>query len=320
MNSIASNPIAILLFFISAVNFALACLVFGRRPKAEINRVFAVTALSVAAWTLTSALFQATDSVAFATLWANISYVSALVVTASLFHFSQIYPQQGENRKGSKAERQFSRRLAWGLWGVMALLCLTPFWPHLVINHVELMPERRILTNAGLYLIAAFIFATVLGAMHALLRSIVVTHGRERMQARYVLTGMAVTALCGLVCNLVLPLMGNYSLVWLGPASSIIFVGCAVYSIVKEHLFDIRIIIHRSLVYGLLLALIAGVYSAIEFGLTDILQRSSIGGGNPLLSHIGGAVIVSLGVNPVRKWLERELNKVIFRRKHGGHK
>lgn len=303
------NSIAALLFFISVVNFVLAGLVFQRRPKAEINRVFAITALSVSAWTVTNALFQSTERVAAATLWANLSYVSALVVAASLFHFSQIYPQHGDQR------RVLTRRISWTLWAMAAVLCLTPFLPHFVINRVELIPERRILTNPGLYLIAAFIFATVLGAMRDLLRSLAVTQGRERMQARYVLTGMAVTAAFGLVCNLVLPLAGSYSLVWLGPASSIIFVGCAVYSIVKEKLFDIRIIIHRSVVYGLLLALTSGAYSAVEFGLTDVLQRSPAGDQHPLLSHIGGAIMVSICVNPVRKWLEKKVGRIIFRRR-----
>ncbi|MBV9468152.1 MAG: hypothetical protein JOZ57_02770 [Abitibacteriaceae bacterium] len=304
------ESIATLLFIVSTVNLCLAGLVFWRRPQAEINRVFAVTASSVAAWTVTNALFQATESVAAATLWANISYVSALIVVASLFHFSQIYPAHGDH-----LHRRIAPHAAWGLWLVTIFCGIMPFLPHFVINHVELTPERRIITNPGFYLLALFIFATVLGAMRSLLRSLIVTHGKERMQARYVLTGMAVTAAFGLICNLVLPLLNNYSLVWLGPASSLVFVGCTVYSIIKERLFDIRIIIHRSLVYGLLLSIISGIYSAIEFGLTDLLQRSTTGNQHPLLANIGTAVLVSLCVQPVRKWLERQLDRMIFQRR-----
>lgn len=305
------ETIALILFVVSAGNLALAWLVFRRSPKAQVNRVFAATALAVSVWTVTNALFQGTESVESATLWANVSYVSALVVAAALFHFSQIYPE-----RIGRPRRMLPSWAAWGIWIAVVALSITPFIPHFVINHVELVPERRILTNAGLYPIAAFILVTVLAAMRSLVHSLALTHDRERMQARYALTGMTVTAAFGLVCNLILPLTGNYSLVWLGPGSSLIFVGCTVYSIIKEHLFDIRIIIHRSLFYGLLLAVIAAGYSVVESSLTDLLQHSQIGRELPILSQFGGAVAVSLFISPARKWLEKQLNRIIFRRRH----
>lgn len=91
---------------------------------------------------------------------------------------------------------------------------------------------------------------------------------------------------------LALPLLSNYALVWAGPASSIIFVGCLVYSIAREKLFDIRIIIHRSMVYALL-SIISGAYSAIEFGLTDMMHFHFSSIAFAFAPHIGQWVYVS---------------------------
>ena len=302
--------VATLLYLVSFVNLALAGVVLGRNAKAEVNRVFALTAFSVASWTFTNAVFQATDSISMATLAANASYLSAIVVAASLFHFSQIFPQN------SARPKRRTHRAAWSLWIVAALVGLTPFIPHWVIQSVELDPARRIVTDNGLYPIAAFVFTTIVGSIRFLLQSLSTTAGKERMQTRYVLTGMTVTALIGLVCNLVLPLLGNYALVWLGPASSLVFVASTVYSIVKEHLFDIRLVIKRTLVYSFLLAGIAGGYSAVEYLLKAALQQTASSSVHPMVSNIGGAVAVSLFASPVRRWLEKRVDKLIFGRRH----
>jgi hypothetical protein len=309
------QAVALLLYLISLINLALAGVVFWRHPKAEVNRVFALTSVSVATWTLTNGLFQATDSLHMAVAAANVSYLSALVVAASLLHFSQIFPQHP-----NRPHRRMTSRAAWSLWIVTLVLGLTPFIPHFVIQSVQLEPARRILTNFGVYPILGFVLFAVLGAILFLLRSLAVTVGKERMQTRYVLTGMAVTSVVGLVCNLVLPLFGNYSLVWVGPASSLVFVASTVYSIVKEHLFDIRLVIKRTLVYSLLLAGIAGGYSAVEYVLKEALQQTTSGTGHPLVTNIGGAIVVSLFASPVRRWLEKRVDRLIFGRRHAQHK
>lgn len=306
--------VAFLLYLVSFVNLALAGVVFMRRPKAEINRVFALTSFSVAVWTLTNGVFQATNSMVVATLSANLSYVSALVVAASLFHFSQVFPHHP-----NRTRRHMTVLATWSLWLVTALLGILPFIPHFVIQSIELEPARRIVTNSGLYPIFAGVALAVLGAIRFLLQSLAATAGKERMQTRYVLAGMAVTSIVGLVCNLVLPLLGNYSLVWLGPASSLVFVASTVYSIVKEHLFDIRLVIKRTLVYSLLLAGIAGGYSAVEYVLKEALQGTTLGSVHPLVSNIGGAIAVSLFASPVRRWLEKRVDLLIFARRHKHH-
>ena len=67
-------------------------MVLRHAPKREENGVFAVTCLAVALWALTNELFRVNDAQAFAVLWAQVSYVAALVLGASFLHFSCIFP------------------------------------------------------------------------------------------------------------------------------------------------------------------------------------------------------------------------------------
>ena len=143
--------------------------------------------------------------------------------------------------------------------------------PGAVIHGVDLN-SGRIATNSGVYLIALFMLVTSAIAFATFYLKQKRTRGVARDQARYVLTGSALTAAIGLLCNLLLPLGGNYAWVWLGPVGSLFFVGFSVYSIVAHHLFDIRLLIRRTLVYALLLSGLTAIFSVLVLGLTNALQ------------------------------------------------
>lgn len=303
------NAVFVLLLGITVANFLLALFVWWNKPQAEVNRVFALTAVSVAGWTLTNAVFQQTGSLPTATLAAAWSYLSAVILGASFLHFSWIFPLRSFEIKHKAAHYQ---QLLWVVALAVGLLGFVPNW---VIGSVSLTGNRSIETHAGIFLIALFMIVTSVWAFGRLVRQHLRLHGVPRAQSLYVLTGSAVTAILGLICNLLLPLLGHYDLVWLGPVSSLFFVGFTVYAIIAEHLFDIRIIIKRTLLYSLLLAGIAGGYSGVEYLLTEALKHATEGSPYPWLANIGGAVVVSFTVTPVRKWLEQRLDALLFKSK-----
>lgn len=287
-------------------NLALAFLIYTRQPGREVNRVFAVTALCVALWTLTNALFQVTPSVQGAILWAGLSYASALLLSASVLHFSWVFPSRAKVDTSSKY-------LVW--MGALALGVLSA-WPGLVIGSVELAGERRIITTGGLYVLAAFLFGTLGRAFLLLWRTYVRSRGEARNQMRYVLAGMALTALCGLATNLALPLAGDYRLVWAGPTSSLFFVSLTVYAIVTQRLFDIRLLLKRTLVYTLLLGGLIALYSAGVLFLTGLFDRLDLGRLSSSAISLISALGIGFGVEPLRRGLERATDGFLFRREH----
>lgn len=287
---------------VTLANAALAALVFLHKPKSLVNRLFALTSLAAAGWTGTNAFFQYTESVAAATLTAQISSVCALVMSASFLHFAWVYPLR----------TPIERSRVYFLWTITLLLSLLSLWPGAVDRSVDLEGTHRIVTAPGFYAVALFLFSTVLSAFWLFIRHLRTLHRTLRDQALYVLTGAGVTALFGIIFNLILPLFGDYRLVWLGPSCSLFFVGGTVYSIIAHHLFDIRLIIKRTVLYSLLLAGISAGYSGVEYLLTELLNSASPSATSPMATHIVGAIVVSLCVNPVRKWLERKIHRLLY--------
>jgi signal transduction histidine kinase len=78
-------------------------------------------------------------------------------------------------------------------------------------------------------------------------------------------------------------------------------------AILKYHLYDIEVVISRTVVFGVLAAFITAVYVAIVIGVgTTIGSR-----GNAVLSGIAAAV-VALAFQPVRRWAQRLANRLVY--------
>ncbi len=78
-------------------------------------------------------------------------------------------------------------------------------------------------------------------------------------------------------------------------------------AILRDHLFDIDTILNRTLVYGGLSGLIAGIYIAIVAGLGTLFQAR----GNLLISLVAAGVVAVL-FQPLRVWLQRIVDRLMF--------
>ncbi len=83
-------------------------------------------------------------------------------------------------------------------------------------------------------------------------------------------------------------------------------------AIVKYRLYDIDLVISRTLVYAALAALITGVYVGIAVGIGELVGS----GGKPNLGlSILATAIVALGVQPARERLQRVANGLVYGRR-----
>jgi uncharacterized protein YacL len=306
----AMDAVFTILLLVTLANFTLAGFVLWHKSQAETNRVFALTALSAALWTFTNALFLHTNSIAVATAASQFSYLAAAILGASFLHFAWVFPL----RRNISVAGKFS------LWMTAAAIGLLSFVPGAVIRSVDLASNHSLETTTGVYAITLFMLITTLWAFGTFAWRHTALHRVAREQSRWVLTGSALTASIGLTCNLFLPLLGHYVLVWLGPVSTLFFVGFSIYAIVAHHLFDIRLIIKRTLVYSLLVAAIGAGYSGIEHLLTQTLQEATQNSQYSWLASIAGALVVSLFAAPLRHWLEKQLSRIIYHREHNEKK
>jgi signal transduction histidine kinase len=85
-----------------------------------------------------------------------------------------------------------------------------------------------------------------------------------------------------------------------------IAIGIAIF---RYHLYDIDVVINKTLVYGLLAVFITGVYVAIVVGLGSLAQR---GVGPSLTLSIVATAVVAVAFQPVRERVQRLANRLVY--------
>ena len=143
------------------------------------------------------------------------------------------------------------------------------------------------------------------------------TQGEEREQLKWIAYVIVVTVIIdGLVTAgyFVFPqsplLQGNslnFAVIVLGFAVAL--PAATGIAILKYHLYDIDIVISRTLVYGSLAVLITGVYVGIAVGIGELVGS----GGKPNLGlSILATAIVAVGFQPARERLQRVANRLVY--------
>jgi signal transduction histidine kinase len=248
----------LLLLIITILNFALASLVYFKNRKNPINISFALLALSVSVWALTNGVFQATSNLKLAYDVSVLSYIAAALIASSGYWFSSVFPETTDGFSKIK------KRLL--LISVLIIVLLT-LWPGFVIKDVaEINSYKYIVTGSGLYLFAGYVAILFFLSFVNLIRKYRVSTGRFKTQLKYVFLGTFIAAIFGTAFNLLLPILGNYRYVWLGPDFTIFLVALTAYSIVKYNLMNIRVVLANMLVF------IIGVILFSQIFLTTDLQ------------------------------------------------
>ncbi len=84
----------------------------------------------------------------------------------------------------------------------------------------------------------------------------------------------------------------------------------AAFAILRHRLYDIDLVLNRALTYGLLTAIIAGAYAALVLGVGALAS-----GHGTLLAAIAAA-LCALAFAPLRAWLQRAVNRLLYGARH----
>jgi signal transduction histidine kinase len=131
----------------------------------------------------------------------------------------------------------------------------------------------------------------------------------ERHQIKWFLAAMGVTILAFFVAGIRLPGLGIVIPAWLGPLSFITLPTAIGVAVLKYRLYDIDVVINRTLVYGALAVFITAVYVAIVVGIGTVVGS----GGKPNLAlSIVATAIVAVAFQPVRERLQKFANRIVY--------
>ncbi|HEX9597364.1 MAG TPA: histidine kinase, partial [Anaerolineales bacterium] len=177
-------------------------------------------------------------------------------------------------------------------------------------NPGELTP---VASAAFILVNGAFLGSSVggIGSLASLIVRFRRSRGIEREQLKWLVYGIGLALLIIMLGNTVPRAVWPSNAQELGIASTgvavmivIVAIGIA---IVHHHLYDIDILINRTLVYGALTALIVAIYVLVVGVLGALLQAR----GNLTLSLLGVG-LVAVAVQPMRDRLQRTVNRLMY--------
>jgi signal transduction histidine kinase len=288
---------------IAGVFLLLGALVFSRNPKATVNKTFFAISISVGIWLMFNSVAGRSDFTVGQVLVLNhLTFLFGLLATFWLAFFSKTFIDM-KNKKLWYALVTLNT-----ISGVLSLTPLTISGAKLVgaTNELEFQP------------LAVLYFLTVV--INSLLSVGLLFYYRRRYkgvklsQINLILSSFFGATFIIIVTNIILPsVFGVYSLTSIGSFAVIfIILGIAV-SIITHKLFDIRILVAKSVAYTLLLFTLTLIFMGITLPITRLVIPEEFSQTQRVYFYAFVAVILAAIMQPIKKYFDKLTNKLFYR-------
>jgi len=302
--------IQLLIFIVIIVaTLSLGALVLLRNPKNYTSQLFALLVVVLSVWMTASFFEDIASRATLATLFLRVDFGFGPIVGILFYEFTNnlIDAPIFKNR--------FVHGLIAGLALIAAALGAIVVLSVPTIHHTASGVQFDTTSweiPYDIFVLLPFLF----GVISLFIRN----HrakGREKSQTRIIMTGLTIWVTLALLANLVLPSVFNIpTLSRIGIYGAIFYIGFTAYAIVKHRLFDIRLVVARTLAYTLLLVTLTGLYVAGAFGITTLaFSNQKIATGQEVV-FVVLAIILAFTFQPLRRFFERITDKIFFRDKY----
>lgn len=271
------------------LNFSLGIFVLLTSRKNKVNRYFFLFSIAATLWGLSMLFYRSVAGFPESTAFARILYASAATIPYAFLFFIRVFPEEKYNLP-KNAE----------LYLLIPFLIILTFalTPNLLINGIvsQENSEQILLFNTLYHILFAFYIITYFSICYGLLFfKYVKFTGVEKQQITYVIVGTFIATITGVSTNLLMPLLGDFSLNWMGQVGIITMVGAISYSILKHKLFNLKIVATQFIVYALCVSLFIRVL--ISSSTSDIVVNSVF----LLTSGVIGTILIKSVQNEVEQ-------------------
>lgn len=294
------------LVILGVISLAISFMVLRRGNKQYTNLAFALLALGVGGWVLGVTAFLVVDDPSLALKIAKIYYLFPLLIGSSMLVLASIFP----DKRTIPIAIKFGSVAGFIVLAV-PLLLIPDFVTKSLVFHdwgKEVVLNMPTYVLYGLFLVATFTVSLVI--LFAKLQHL---KGLYRAQAKLLFVGIFVSALFGVLFNLIFPGFGNYSLIHLGPLASSFFLVATAYSILRHRMFNVQLIIVRSTAYVLALGFMVAIYAVSGYVLSvaafDTVKNETL----ESLLNIVLLVVVAITFSPVKRSFDRITSRYFYR-------
>jgi signal transduction histidine kinase len=289
----------------SIANIGLGLFVLVRNYRDKLNLVFFLITFFIVAWTVTNYLTDNTATLELNLLFARLANITAFQAVFWIMIFSSVLFSQEFNRKINY--RITITLLVLGLTLPLLNQTIAGVTSNTGVAQQDLGYLYMVFIVILLFTFARSVYFLVLTSWHT-------NNFVEKSRLRFLMYGFTASFIFGLVANALLPsLTGNWEISRFGPIFTSFVVAFTTYTIIKHRLFDIRLVVARSLAYALLLGMLTSLYvvvvvsiSTLLFGEQDISRAQ-----NFVLIII--TLVLILTFQPLRRFFEKLTNRIFYR-------
>ena len=215
---------------------------------------------------------------------------------------------------GARRTTKYVPVTAWVLFGIVASMIIVRVdW---LIAQVALNDHTVMIHPIGYFIYMAyfmllFLVALIILAHQARRRSALLV----RSQLRLISYAYGIAGSVGMIFNLLLPAIGRYDLIWIGPLSTFIFIPLAYLTIVKHRLFGLKDAAVRTIAYAMLLSLLTIVYYVATYSISAIVSALSGHDASGISGFWGVLAALFLGFlfQPTKQFFDRLTDKLFYR-------
>lgn len=278
-------------------SFATGIFVYARNPKQIVNRIYALLTISLILFSVANFFsLETTDR-----LFYIRSVIFFTTIAVACLYYLVIHV-------GQKKKLNTPKKLGIYFTAVVAVLDFTPFVFSGLQGDANPVPVPALGALSYVVHLMVFMGATCILLAHRMAHS----RGVFRLQYMYMLIGMLPMFLFAPLTGVVMPLLfDNTSLVIISPVYGAFFVGLVGYAIVKHRLFDIKLIIARSLAYASTILALSVIYGFLFFGLAQYVFKISV----PVEAGIFFSIAISiaaLAFHRLKVVFDRISNKLFY--------
>ena len=289
----------------SIVGLLLAILVLARDLSQAYARAFALVSFAAVVWVISNfftSFYFGNDTLLIAA--NSISYFAGYLAIIAGVIFTYFFPVR---RQVTKSE----------LIVVAGFMLMT-----LVLAPTVLVAGSPIIENGvvtyGVGILTGFYVVSFLGALCLITRNLMrlpkEVSQQKRLQAHQVLAAFLISAVFGLIVNVVMPMLGlGWEWTELSPLIIIPLVGIIAYSIIRHGLFDIRVTAAKVLAFLLTFALFFGVYYVVGTLMSTTAISSVLSQNAQYLFQLTIISLLALFGHSFLGYFETRLGKIFFR-------
>jgi hypothetical protein len=275
-----------------------------RRPQAPAARVFFIWAMLGSQMYLWALPLQVGDVVTGYGFWLGRFLVAGMAVLfyPALLHFALLYPRV----PGAVRRHAWLLPLLYLVSILLYFAVISYFWSSTPTLLAGLSASNRAVAVISIIYLLAALVTIVLQYRHA-------APGPDRQRAKWALLGGAIAVVSGLVIGVIMPLtIGHTGLdVNLYGLTLLSFPISMTIAMWRYHLFDIDVIIRKSLLYAIVTAIVAVSYLGAIVFLEAFFRQFTRQNSRPAVAVATAAIMLLF--NPIRMRVQASIDRLFYR-------